>query len=180
LKTKLLALSSIFLLSSLGAGCTATPEGYYKASTRVGCRALKKCDEAAWDLAGFDNVGDCVDKSLEATSEDDFAEFCEDYDSKEARKCLRSGRKYKRSCDDGDIDDDACGKVCGSIDIPGTGELTPEEKGRVVAEAKFAAGEITEEQLADDLADAEFASEIQAEEDALLQDEIDAVFAEED
>ena len=87
-------------------------------------------------------------------SEDEFADACQGYDKKQARKCLASGRKYRRTCDDGDIDDDACAKVCGSIDFPGTGELTPEEKGRVIAEAKFAAGEITEEELEEELAEA--------------------------
>lgn len=180
LKTKLLALSSIFLFSSLAVGCTTTAEGYYKASTRVGCRTLKKCEEDLWEEAGYDNVGDCVDETLDAVSEDDFAEFCDDYDRKEARKCLRSARKAKRSCDEDDIDTDACSKVCGTIDIPGIEELSPEEKGRVIAEAKFAAGEISEEELQDQLADAEFASEIEAEEEALLQEEIDKVLAEED
>lgn len=180
LKSKLLLLSSAFLLSTLGAGCSATPKSYYKASTRVGCRTLKKCEEDLWNEAGYDNVSDCVDETLKVTSEDDFADLCDDYDRGEARKCLRSARKAKRSCDTDDIDADACAKVCGTIEFPGTGELTPEEKGRVVAEAKFAAGEITEQELEDELAEAEFASEIEAEEEALLQEEIDAVFAEED
>lgn len=177
MKTKLLALSSIFLLSSLGAGCSATPESYFKASARVGCKTLKKCEDELWDLAGYDKVSDCVDESLKDGAEKDFADACDDYDRGAARKCLRSGRKAKRSCETDDIDTDACSKVCGT---PGAGELTPEEKGRVVAEAKFAAGEITEQELEDDLADAEFASEIEAEEEALLQEEIDAVFASED
>ncbi|MGH1341853.1 MAG: hypothetical protein ACRBN8_09900 [Nannocystales bacterium] len=182
MKTKLLALSSIFLLSSLtAAGCTATPEAYHKASTRVGCRALKKCEEDLWKEAGYDNVSDCVDESLKVVSESDFADLCADYDKKEARKCLRSGRKYKRSCDDGDIDEDACAKVCGTPTLPGTGELTPEERGRAAAEAQFAAGEITEQELDEELSDIEFEAELASDEDeALLQAEIDAVFAEED
>lgn len=180
LKAKLLALSSAVLLSSLAAsGCTATPEAYYKASTRVGCRAQKKCDEDAWNEAGFDNVRDCVDKTLDTLSPEDFADLCQDYDKKQARKCLRSGRKYKRSCDDSDIDADACSKVCGTPSLPG--ELNPEDHGRAVAEAKFAAGEITEAELEEELEDARIEAELEDEEDeALLQAEIDAVFDDED
>ncbi len=176
MKAKLLALSSALVLSSLtAAGCTATPEAYYKASTRVGCRALKKCDEAAWNEAGFDNVGDCVDKTLKEFSESDFADICEDYDKSAARKCLRAGRKYRRSCEDSDLEESACGEVCGTPSLPG--ELTPEERGRAAAEAAFAAGEITEEEL-----DQEYDDDFESDEDidALLQAEIDAVYDEED
>lgn len=177
LKTKLFALSSLFLLSSLGAaGCTITPNSYSKAAARVTCRTIKKCEEEAWDLAGYDKVSDCADDLVD----DDFADNCDDYDRGEARKCLRSARKAKRSCETDDLDLEACAKVCGTIEVPGMGELTPEETGRFIAEAKFAAGEITEQDLEDELAEAEFASEIEAEEEALLQEEIDAVFAEED
>lgn len=176
MKAKRLAFSSALILSSLmAAGCTATPEAYYKASTRVGCRALKKCEEDAWKLAGFDNVGDCVDKSLEDLSASDFADICDDYDKKAARKCLRAKRKYKRSCDEGDLEESACLEVCGTPALPG--ELTPEERGLAAAEAAFAAGEITEEEL-----EQEYEDDLESDEeiDALLQAEIDAVYDEED
>ena len=185
MKAQGLLLSTIFLLSSFAAsGCTATPEGFHRASTRLGCRTLKKCDEDAWKDADFDNIGDCVDESLKVVSESDFADLCENYDKKEARKCLRSGRKYRRSCDESDVDEDACGKVCGSISFPT--ELNPADEGRAVAEAKFAAGEITEEDLEDEIEDEIEGDdldpdlEVEEDEDALLQAEIDAILADED
>ncbi len=178
-KTQRIAISALFFLSTLGSACTATPESFWKAVARVDCRTAKKCEEALWVELGYDSVQDCVDEYLDEASEDDFADFCDDYDRKEARKCLRSARKTKRSCDYDDTDEDACASVCSNAGRSGEG-LTPEEKGRAVAEAKFASGEITEAELQHDLADAEFATEIQAEEEALLQQEIDEVLAEED
>lgn len=181
-KTRLLALSSLLLVSSLG-GCTATPESFWKAVARIDCKTAKKCQEAAWVESGYDSIRDCVDDTLDEASQDDFADLCDDYDRKEARKCLRSGRKAKRSCDIDDLDEDACANVCGNLGRNGSG-LTAEERGRAVAEAKFASGEITSEELEDELAEvtlaAELEDELQAEEEALLQEEIDAVFADED
>lgn len=59
-----------------------------------------------------------MDRIEELVSEEEFVELCQDYDKKAARECLRSSRKYKRSCEVEDIDLDACGRVCGRETFP--------------------------------------------------------------
>lgn len=110
---------ALFVLTACG---SSSPENFIEAQTREGCRKMKKCDESEWNAAGYDNVGDCVDKTLDATLpdgstvRDSFVASCEDFDSGNARKCLAGARKIKRTCDDeaaSSEQDEACANVCG-------------------------------------------------------------------
>jgi hypothetical protein len=119
MRIKLLLLCATFTVVGCG---SSSPENYVKTSTRIGCRYYKKCEKDLWDEAGFDNVRDCVNQTLDTevapglTLEDAFVEGCEDFDSSAARKCLAGMRKVTRTCDEDAASDDqekACGEVCG-------------------------------------------------------------------
>ncbi len=122
---KLKSLSWIFCSSFLLAACgSSSPDNYIEKTTKLSCKYLKKCEESMWNEAGYDNVGDCVDQTLDAeipvvggTVRDAFVDSCSDFDSSAARKCLAGLRKAKRKCDldaASSEQETACAEVCGT------------------------------------------------------------------
>lgn len=168
---KLKALIALTPLLGLVACGSSSPEAYQKATARLACKYIKKCDESVWDEAGYDNVKDCMDKAFPEDQRKAAADACDNFDKKAARKCLAAGRKAKRKCDD-DIDEPECGKVC---EISLEGELndgrTPDEIGLAAAEAAEQAGELDED------LDADYDDYDDAEEDEALMAEIDAILS---
>ncbi len=123
-------LLSLLSLSIFLPACGASsPEAYIEKSTKIACQYLEKCEEAMWDMAGFDSVNDCRDQLLELSVDgtslrDAFVESCTDFDKSAARKCLAAARKAKRSCDDMS-DEPACEEVCGPAPVAGQALAEP-------------------------------------------------------
>lgn len=165
----IIALTPLLGLVACG---SANPEAYQKASARISCKYTKKCDEDAWDEAGYDNVKDCMDKAFPEDQRKAAADACEDFDRKAARKCLAAGRKAKRKCEE-EIDEPECGKVC-KISLPGELEdgRDSSEIGLQAALAAEEAGELDD--FEDDYDDYD------ADEDEALMAEIDAIMSSED
>jgi hypothetical protein len=135
----LLCLSASILLPACGTG---SPEAYIEESSKISCQYLKKCEEAMFDMAGFESVKDCRDQLLdldlggEGSLRDQFVAGCTDFDGGAARKCLAAGRKAKRGCDDlTTVEEPACEEVCGPVQEGDGLALAEPLSGELVARA---------------------------------------------
>lgn len=149
MKARIMLLGVSLAVSSLAIGCGArSPKSFIKRQAKIGCRALKKCDDDAWKAADFDNVRECIDETTKEDQVEAFADACEDFDRKAARKCLAAARKYKRTCDDDDHQLEDCAKVCGSLNVEGL-QLDPSDPD-TIADILERSLEISEERYQDE------------------------------
>lgn len=101
------------LAAVLLAGCSGTPENFWRGLTRALCKYSEECAFVALD----NSVGECVDRMFaEGLDPDAFDGMCEDYDSPSARTCLAYVRDARDGCSVIDPQPAACEGVCG----PGT------------------------------------------------------------
>ncbi|MEM6992344.1 MAG: hypothetical protein AAF721_17665 [Myxococcota bacterium] len=153
MKIKIVLMGLSLAVSALAVGCgSSSPKAFSKRSGKIGCRSMKKCDEEAWKASGYDTVSECIDEVNKEDAIEAFVDACKDFDNGKARECLAAGRKYKRTCDDSDLDEDAlkaCAGVCGDL-LPSQGlqldPTDPESMHDVLARAL----EIAEEEYEDE------------------------------
>ena len=149
MKARIMLLGVSLAVSSFAIGCGASsPKSFIKRQAKIGCRALKKCDDDAWKATDYDNVRECIDDTTKEDQVEAFVDLCDDFDRKAARKCLAAARKYKRTCDDDDLEFEDCAKVCGAINVEGL-ELDPTDPDSI-ADIMERALEMSEERYQDE------------------------------
>lgn len=97
----------------LTAGCSAAPGNFWRGLTRTLCKYNRDCTEGYTDSS----VEECAyGMYQDDVDPEEFAAFCDDYDSAIGRQCLKYIRDSRSECTLIDAYPPACVGVCG----PGT------------------------------------------------------------
>lgn len=99
----------------LVAGCSETPETFWRGLTRATCKFNAGCGKVSND----ERTGRCAKAMYaEGIDPDEFVELCEAYDSEAGKTCLRHVRGAWDACTELETTPEQCMSVCGEgVDV---------------------------------------------------------------